>query len=100
MGYFTKLKGTYFPIEFYFTHCFWYLVKYNTQKSCWESNKLPMEEYYLDILEYHIVDRSKWGPIDRDKLTTVMLKTTRARDNTKVLTSKYPQKKKKELKDS
>ena len=44
-----------------------YLVKYNTQKSCWESNKLPTEEYNLDILDYHIVDRSDWGPIDGEK---------------------------------
>ena len=55
-GYFMKFKGVYFPIEFHFTHCFWYLVKYNTQKSCWESNKLPTEDYNLDIPDYHIVD--------------------------------------------
>ena len=63
-GYFAKLKGAYFPIEFDFTHYFWYLVKYNTQKSCWESNKLPTEEYSLEIPNYHIIDRSKRGPIN------------------------------------
>ena len=40
-----------------FTFCdYEYLVKYNTQKSCWESNKLPTEEYNLDTPDYHIVD--------------------------------------------
>ena len=55
-GYFVKYKSAYFHIEFDFTHCFWYLVKYNTQKSCWESNKLPTEDYNLDIQDYHIID--------------------------------------------
>ena len=45
-------------------HCFWYIVKYNNQKSCWESYKLPLKEYNLDIPDSKVTNRSEWGPID------------------------------------
>ena len=32
-----------------------------------ESNKLPTEDYKLDIQDYKVVNRSDWGPIDREK---------------------------------
>ena len=28
-GYYVYYKGSFVPIEFDFTHCFWYIVKYN-----------------------------------------------------------------------
>ena len=55
------------PVEFDFTHCFWYIVKYNDQQSCWLSHKLPKPEYGLEILDSEVTDRSEWGPIDDDK---------------------------------
>ena len=66
-GYFVKFKGVYFPIEFDFTNYFWFLVKYNNQDSCWESNKLPNEDYGLNIQDYEIINSSNWGPIDGEK---------------------------------
>ena len=60
-GYFTYYKGSYFPIEFDFANCFWFIVKYNNQKSCWESYKLPSKEYHLDIPDSEVADRSKMG---------------------------------------
>ena len=54
----------YFPIEFKFTNCFWYLVKYNKQKSCWESNKLFTNDYNLNIPDDKVKDWSEWGPIN------------------------------------
>ena len=63
-GYLVYHKGSLFPIEFDFTHCFWYIVKYNNQKSCWESYKLPLKEYNLDIPDSKVTDQSKWGPIN------------------------------------
>ena len=65
-GYFVEFKGAYFPIEFDFTHCFLFLVKYNKQKSCWEFNKLPTEEYHPDIPDSEVTDWSEWGPIDKE----------------------------------
>ena len=55
-GYFVEFKGTYFPIEFNFMNCFWFLVKYNKQKSCWKSNKLPTKEYHLNIIDSEVTD--------------------------------------------
>ena len=52
------------PIEFDFTHCFWYTVKYDNQRSCWISHKLPPPEYGLNIPDSEVTDRSEWGPID------------------------------------
>ena len=63
-GYFIQFKGMYFPIEFIFTNCFWYLVKYNKQKSCWESNKIPTEDYNLNIPDNKVTDWSELGPIN------------------------------------
>ena len=40
-GYFVYHNNSFFPVEFDFTHCFWYIVKYNNQRSCWVSHKLP-----------------------------------------------------------
>ena len=59
-------KGQYIPIEFDFTHCFWYVVKYNNQRSCWVSHKLPLKEYNFDISDSEVVDRSEWGPINNN----------------------------------
>ena len=55
------------PVEFDFTHCFWYIVKYNDQQSCWLSYKLPKPEYGLEILDSEVTDQSEWGPIDDGK---------------------------------
>ena len=33
-GYFVYYKGLCIPVEFDFTHCFWYIVKYDKQRSC------------------------------------------------------------------
>ena len=63
-GYYAYHQGSYFPVEFDFTHCFWFIVKYNNQKSCWESYKLPTEDFGLNILDSEVTDRSEWGPID------------------------------------
>ena len=43
-GYFVYHNDSFIPVEFDFTHCFWYTVKYNSQKSCWETHKLPPPE--------------------------------------------------------
>ena len=64
MGYFVHFKGMYFPIEFDFTNCFWYLVKYNDPQSCWVTHKFPKPEYGLEIPDSEVTDRSEWGPID------------------------------------
>ena len=66
-GYFVYHNGSFVPVEFDFTHCFWYIVKYDDQKSCWVSHKLPSLSYGLDIPDSEVTDRSKWGPIDDGK---------------------------------
>ena len=66
-GYFVYNDGSFIPVEFDFTHCFWYIVKYNNQRSCWASHKLPPSEYGLDIPDSEVTDRSEWGPIDDGK---------------------------------
>ena len=66
-GYFVYHDGTFIPAEFDFTHCFWYIVKYNDQQSCWLTHKLPKQEYSLEILDSEVTDRSEWGPIDDGK---------------------------------
>ena len=66
-GYFVYYQGSFFPVEFDFTHCFWYTIKYDNQRSCWVSHKLPPPEYGLDILDLEVADRSEWGPIDDGK---------------------------------
>ena len=48
-------------------HCFWYIVKYDNQRSCWVSYKLPSEDYNLDIPDSEVTNRSEWGPIDDGK---------------------------------
>ena len=60
-------KGLFVPVEFDFIHCFWYIVKYNNQRSCWVSHKLPTEDYNIDIPDSEVTDQSKWGPIDDGK---------------------------------
>ena len=42
-GYFVYHNGSFYPVEFDFTHCFWFQVKYNDQRSCWVSHKLPRQ---------------------------------------------------------
>ena len=66
-GYFVYHQNLFIPVEFDFTHCFWYIVKYDNQRSCWASHKLPPTEYSLDILDSEVTDRSEWGPIDDGK---------------------------------
>ena len=63
-GYFVYYKGLFVPVEFDFRHCFWYIVKYDNQRSCWVSHKLPTEDYNLNIPDSKVTDRSEWGPID------------------------------------
>ena len=65
-GYFVYHKGLCVPIEFDFTHCFWFIVKYKNQRSCWKSYKLPTKDYNLDILDSKVTDQCEWGPIDND----------------------------------
>ena len=60
-------NGSFTPVEFDFTHCFWYIVKYDDQKSCWVSHKLPSPAYCLDIPDSEVADQSQWGPIDDRK---------------------------------
>ena len=91
-GYFMKFKGVYLPIEFDFTHCFWYFVKYNTQKSCWESNKLPTEEYNLDIPDYHVTNQSEWGPLDREKSNNSNIEDNKSEGQPKSIDIKIPTK--------
>ena len=66
-GYYVYHQGLFFPIEFDFENCFWFIVKYNNQSSCWESYKLPTEDYCLDIPDSKVTDPSTWGPIDDGK---------------------------------
>ena len=66
-GYFMYHNNSFIPVEFDFTHCFWYTVKYDDQKSCWVSHKLPPPEYGLNIPDSEVTDRSEWGPIDNGK---------------------------------
>ena len=63
-GYFVYHNGTYLTVEFDFTHCFWYTVKYNNQKSCWVTYSIPKPELGRDIPDSEVTDRSEWGPID------------------------------------
>ena len=55
-GYYTYHQGSYFPIEFDFTNCFWFIVRYNNQKSCWEPHKLPTKGFGLDIPDSEVTD--------------------------------------------
>ena len=66
-GYYVYHKGLFVPVDFDFTHCFWYIVKYDNQRSCWVSHKLPTEDYNLDIPDSEVTDQSKWGPINDGK---------------------------------
>ena len=63
-GYYVYHQGSFFPIEFDFENCFWFIVKYNNQSSCRESHKHPTEDFCLDIPDSKITDPSTWGPID------------------------------------
>ena len=55
-GYFVYHNGLFIPVEFDFTHCFWYIVKYNNQQSCWLTHKLPKPEYNLEISDSKVTD--------------------------------------------
>ena len=66
-GYFVYHNSSFIPVEFDFTHCFWYIVKYDDQKSCWVSHKLPSSAYGLDIPDSEVTNQSQWGPIDNGK---------------------------------
>ena len=55
-GYFVYHNGSFVPVEFDFTHCFWYIVKYDDQRSCWISHKLPSSAYGLDIPDSEVTD--------------------------------------------
>ena len=66
-GYFVYHDGSFYPVEFDFTHCFLYIVKYDNRRSCWVSHKLPPPSYGLNIPDSEITDRSEWGPIDDGK---------------------------------
>ena len=66
-GYFAYHKGLYIAVEFDFTHCFWYTVKYDNQESCWKTFSIPEEEVGLYIPDSEVIDRSEWGPIDDGK---------------------------------
>ena len=66
-GYYVYHQGSFFPIEFDFENCFWFIVKYDNQTSCWESHKLPTEDFCLDIPDSEVTDPSTWGPIDNGK---------------------------------
>ena len=66
-GYFIYYNGSFVPVEFDFTHCFWYTVKYDNQRSCWASHMLPPPEYNLDIPDSEVTDCSEWGLINDSK---------------------------------
>ena len=66
-GYYVYHQVSFFPIEFDFENCFWFIGKYNNQSSCWESYKLPTKDFCLDIPDSEVTDPSTWGPIDNGK---------------------------------
>jgi hypothetical protein len=63
-GYFAVHKGTYFPIEFNYEHCYWYCVKYSDIRSTWETLQVAPSEYFLEIQDDEVVPRSDWGLLD------------------------------------
>jgi hypothetical protein len=65
-GYFVVHKGTYFPIEFNYEHCYWYCIKYSDIRSTWETLQVAPSEYFLDIQDDEVVPRSDWGLLDQD----------------------------------
>ena len=66
-GYFVYHNKLFIPVEFDFTNCFWYTIKYNNQQSCWLTHELPKPKYGLEIPDSEVTDRSEWGPIDDGK---------------------------------
>ena len=44
-GYFVYHNGSFVPVEFDFTHCFWYIVKYDDQKCYGMTCKLLLHGY-------------------------------------------------------
>ena len=40
-GYYVYHQGSFFPIEFDFENCFWFIVRYNNQSSCWNLTNFP-----------------------------------------------------------
>jgi hypothetical protein len=69
-GYFAVHKGTYFPIEFNYEHCYWYCVKYSDIRSTWETLRVAPSEYFLDIQDDKVVPRSDWGLLDQNDSET------------------------------
>jgi hypothetical protein len=69
-GYFAVHKGTYFPIEFNYEHCYWYCVKYSDIRSTWETLRVAPSEYFLEIQDDEVVPRSDWGLLDSDNPET------------------------------
>ena len=65
-GYFVYYKGSFIPVKFDFTHYFWYIVKYDNQRSCWVSHTCPTKDYNLYIPDSEVVDQSEWGPINNN----------------------------------
>ena len=101
-GYFVYYNGSFIPAEFDFTHCFWYIVKYNDQQSCWLTHKLPKSEYGLEILDSEVTDQSEWGPIDDRKYDSDQSDQgdTKSEAHPESIDIKSPLKKKKGAKDS
>ena len=96
-GYFVYHSGLFIPVEFDFTHCFWYIIKYDNQQSCWVSHKFPKSEYGLEILDSEVTDWSEWGSIDdgKDDSDQSDQEEPKAKDNQKALTLKSLPKRKK-----
>jgi hypothetical protein len=65
-GYIAVHKGTYFPIEFNYEHCYWYCVKYSDIRSTWETLRVAPSEYFLDIQDEEVFPQSDWGLLNQD----------------------------------
>ena len=50
-GYFAYHKGSYIAVEFDFTHCFWYTIKYDNQESCWKTYSICHEPRYWSTMD-------------------------------------------------
>jgi hypothetical protein len=69
-GYFAVHKGTYFPIEFNYEHCYWYCVKYSDIRSTWETLRVAPSKYFLEIQDDEVVSRNNWGLLDSNNPET------------------------------
>ena len=97
-GYYVYHQGSFFPIKFDFENCFWFIVKYNNQTSCWESHKLPTEDFCLDIPDSEVTDPSTWGPIDDGKDSDE--EDTKSEKSPESIDIKIPRKQKKEVRNN